>query len=189
MTTRETIARATSTDLEVRSSGDGRTICGIACPFDSPTQINDYDGKYTETVQRGAFSRTIAERGHRIRFMAMHNNSMLPLGRATLLREDTSGLYAEFRVSQTQAGDEVLALVRDGALDGLSIGFQPVRETWTRARDSRTILEAKLIEISIVNSPAYADALVSGVRSLHDIVTPEQAARRLELLRITHHWN
>ncbi|WP_050656583.1 HK97 family phage prohead protease [Rhodococcus sp. 311R] len=187
MANHELFTRSTPTDLEVRSSGDGRTVIGICAPFNSPTQIRELGGSFTETIQRGAFARTIAERGNRVKFLAQHDNRAMPLGRATLLREDANGLYGEFHVSETQAGDEVLALVRDGALDSLSVGFNLIREN--RARDgSRTILEARLIEVSAVTFPAYADALISGVRHIQQ-VSPEQAARRLELLRITHHWN
>ena len=122
-------------------------------PFDSPTQISDYDGDYQETFKRGAFTRSIAERGDRIKFLSQHQRTTNPLGRAVLLREDTAGLYGEFRVSATQAGDEVLELIRDGALDSFSVGFQPIRETWNRNRTERTHYESKLTEVSVVSLP------------------------------------
>lgn len=185
MTTDNRLTRATPADLEIRS--DGRTVVGICVPFDSPTEIRDMSGSYTETFQRGAFTRTIAERGDRVKFLAHHDRRAMPLGRAVLLREDNGGLYGEFRVSQTAAGDEALELIRDGALDGLSIGFEPVasRDQWSRDRSSVVRTEVKLHEVSAVSFPAFSDALISGVRAAEapKVIDLAAARLRLELLK------
>lgn len=155
--------RAHQADLEIR--GDGRTVVGIAVPFDTPTPIRDASGSYTEVFRRGAFAKTIRERGDRVKFLAQHDRRSMPLGRATLLREDGAGLYAEFHVSATQAGGEALELIRDGALDALSIGFRPVRDRWNQDRSMVERLEARLDEVSAVSFPAYDGALIAGVRT------------------------
>lgn len=155
--------RAHQADLEIR--GDGRTVVGIAVPFDAPTPIRDASGSYTELFRRGAFAKTISERGDRVKFLAQHDRRAMPLGRATLLREDAAGLYAEFRVSQTRDGDDALALIRDGALDALSIGFRPVKDVWNRDRSMVERTEARLDEVSAVSFPAYDGALIAGVRT------------------------
>lgn len=152
-----------SLDLEIRA--DGRTIAGIAVPFDTPTRINSFDGPYTESFARGAFARTIAERGPgRVKVLGLHNDRTMPLGRAQLLREDANGLYAELRISKTAAGDEALELVRDGALDGLSVGFMPVRDEHPSPGVVRRA-EVRLHEISVVPFPAYDGARINAVRS------------------------
>jgi HK97 family phage prohead protease len=159
MTIRE--SREFVADLEVRS--DGRTVVGIVVPFDRPASIA---GRYDETFKRGAFTRTIAERGPaRVKLLRSHDTGLLPVGRATLLREDTAGLYGEFRVSSTVAGDEVLTLIRDGALDAFSVGFGPIRDAWNATRDAVDRLEVKLYEVSVVSIPAFEGALIAGVRS------------------------
>ena len=155
--------RAHQADLEIR--GDGRTVVGIAVPFDAPTPIRDASGSYTELFRRGAFAKTISERGDRVKFLAQHDRRAMPLGRATLLREDAAGLYAEFRVSQTRDGDDALALIRDGALDALSIGFRPVKDVWNSDRSMVERTEARLDEVSAVSFPAYDGALIAGVRT------------------------
>ena len=161
------LTRTSAADLEIR--GDGRTIAGIAVPFDRAARIDGSNG-FDETFRRGAFERTIRERGDRIKLLAMHAADKLPIGRVTLLREDDAGLVIEARVSATNAGDEVLALVRDGALDSFSIGFAPVRDEWTADRSAVTRLEVKLFEISAVAFPAYQDARITAVRNN----TPQQ---------------
>lgn len=161
-------------DLEIRG-GDGRTIVGLACPFDTPTVISGPGGSYTELFKPGAFTRTLAERGAaRIKVFASHASGAFPLGRADVLREDANGLYCELRVSQTAAGDEALTLIRDGALDSLSIGFSPVRESRGDASGLIERTEVRLHEISVVAYPAYESARILAVRSdlTHDSATP-----------------
>jgi HK97 family phage prohead protease len=176
----ERLQRCSPSDLEIR--GDGRTVVGIAVPYNSPTAIFENGQRFAETFERGSFARTIAERGSRVKFLAQHDRQSFPLGRATLLREDAAGLYGEFRVSKTTKGDEVLALIADGALDAFSIGFRPVRDRWSADRSAVTRLEARLDEVSAVAFPAYDGALIAGVRSdLPPRLSVELARRRLQL--------
>lgn len=178
----ERLYRATPVDLELR--GDGRTVVGMAMPFDQPTEIRENGYIYTELFRRGAFAKTIKERGPQgVKTFAKHQRASLPIGRASVLREDPAGLYAELRVSKTVAGDEVLSLISDGALDGLSIGFAPIKDR--KVRDGVERLEVALHEISVVDYPAYVGATIAGVRSDEHRISPEVAARRLDLLDLT----
>jgi HK97 family phage prohead protease len=180
VTMKDVLYRVAPVDLMVRAGGDGRTISGIACPFGVTAEVSDGGPRYRETFVRGAFARTIRERGDRVRLMVSHERSKLPIGRATSLTEDAAGLVGDFRVSKTMQGDEVLELVRDGALDSLSVGFVPVADR--RLPDgtvSRT--EVALKEVSVVATPAYDGALILGVRSARTI-SAQTARRRLAIL-------
>ena len=159
------IRSAFDADLEVRSGGDGRTIFGLAAPIGKWNPIRDHAGTYDEMIARGAFARTISQRGTKIPLHAQHESRKLPLGPVRSLTESDDGLRMEAYVSKTVAGDEVLELVRDGALGGLSIGFSPVREAWSKDGKRRTHHEVALHEVSLVTVPAYREALVTGVRS------------------------
>lgn len=163
------------------ASGDGRTLFGVAVPFGQVAEVNDGFGPYRETFTRGAFARSIAERGHRVKLAVNHDlHRRLPVGRVTRLFEDSDGLRFEARVSETQAGDEVLELVRDGALDGVSINFEPLRE---RRRPDGVIerTEVKLgRELSVTPVPVYPGALIAGVRS--ESSWADAARRRLSLI-------
>jgi uncharacterized protein len=162
----EILRRAWSPHLDLEIRGDGRTVYGLAVPFDSPTPIRDRSGTYDEVFRMGAFANTIRERGDRVKFLANHDRQTLPLGKAVMLREDPAGLIGEFRVSATPAGDAALELIRDGVLDALSIGFAPLQSIGREGRDAvveRT--EVKLMEVSAVAFPAYEGAVIAGVRS------------------------
>ena len=150
-------------DLEIRSDGSGRTVHGIVVPWDSPARVSDGGAPYTEQFQRGAFTKHLNERTRPVKLLSQHNRDK-PLGVSTVLREDASGLYGEFKVSNTQFGNDQLELVRDGALDSFSVGFTPVKHIKRDGVLVRT--EAKLRETSLVTFPAYAGALVGGVRAL-----------------------
>lgn len=158
----EILTRAYAPTLEVRE--DGRTIVGVAVPFNSPTEIRDLGGSYREQFAAGAFARTIAERGpSRVKLLLQHDDRRLPIGRAVSLTETPQGLVAELAVSKTPDGDTALELVRDGTLDGLSVSFRSIRQT--RKGDLVTRTEVQLREISLTGFPAYDDARVSAVRS------------------------
>ena len=157
----DTLIRAFPTDLEVTS---GRTVCGIVTPFDTVAVVTD-DGRrtYRESFARGAFTRTIAERSDKVRLFVNHDTRSNPLGRATLLREDPAGLYGEFRVSATRAGDEMLELIRDGALDAFSVGFRKVAHADRSGVVVRT--EVGIREVSLATFPQYEQARILAVRN------------------------
>jgi HK97 family phage prohead protease len=152
--------RAYEVDLEIRTTGDGRTICGICVPYNVEQRIN---ANLVEVFKAGAFSRVIPN-AHRVKLLVGHDSQALPIGRATLLREDTNGLYGEFRVSKGNRSDDILELVRDGALSELSIGFQPLKDN--RRKDGVVErIAAHLAEVSLVTFGAYGhSAQVVGVR-------------------------
>jgi len=170
-------------DLEIRS--DGREIHGIVVPFDAVAEIREHLRTYREVFRRGAFARTIRERGDRVKLLTSHEHATrLPIGRAHELREDAAGVYGRFRVSQTVAGTEVLELVRDGALDAFSVGFVPIRDRDTRDADGPLVerTEVALREVSVVTFPAYEGAAIAGVRS-EPAITADEARRRMALAR------
>jgi HK97 family phage prohead protease len=174
---------ATPVDLEVRS--DQRTVCGIAVPFGTATEINEGRYSYKEVVQRGAFTRTITERGpQRVKALVNHNQLAAPIGRAETLREDALGLYCELRISKTVAGDETLELVRDGALDAFSIGFVPI-QTERRGDDTIVRTEVSLREVSIVAFPAFPDARITAVRAEFPPVLLDLARRRQDAAAVS----
>jgi HK97 family phage prohead protease len=176
--TEAAISRAFVSDIEIRADGSGRTVHGIVVPFDRTARVSDGGPSYMEGFRKGAFTRTIQHRGDRVKLLSQHDMRRNPLGRATMLREDASGLYGEFHVSKTAAGDEALELLRDGALDSFSVGFSPIQHV----RDNEKTVwrtEVGLREASLVTFPAYEGALIGGVRAL----TPDDLAELAQMLR------
>lgn len=179
------IIRSFLPELEIRATskgGDGRTIEGLAVPFGRPQRI---DSTLVEQFARGAFNAQLAA-AQRVKFSREHMSlGGTLLGRAVELRDDAAGLWGAFRVSNTLAGDETLALVADGALDELSVGFRTRQD---RRLSDGTIerVTAHLMEVSLVLAGAYGrGALVSAVREAQaDVCTCGAANRAAEAAQI-----
>lgn len=167
------------------NSLEGRTIHGIAIPYEQITEIDELDDRgrvvsFREKFTFGSFARSIRERGHKVKLLVGHDTRKLPVGRAVELREEADGLHAAFEVSDTTAGNDLLTLVRDGIAESFSIGFTPIRERWEAG--VRIHLEAGLREVSAVTFPAYPGAVIAGVRSQSHVIPRAVAERRLRLL-------
>ena len=57
------------------------------------------------------------------------------------------------------------ALLKAGAIDGLSIGYRTVKSAYNENTDIRELIELDLSEISIVTTPANKHSLVTSVKS------------------------
>jgi HK97 family phage prohead protease len=119
-----------------------------------------------DIVLPGAFRDSLRERGPAgIKLLYQHNPAE-PIGIWESLKEDSRGLLVRGRLMLAVArAREVLALMRAGALDGLSIGFRAV----TGKRDAKTgirrLARIDLWEISIVTFPLLPEARVAHVKS------------------------
>ncbi len=118
-----------------------------------------------DMVEPGAFAASLARRGAGgVRMLFQHDPAQ-PIGVWEELREDGRGLFARGRIATGSAkGREVMALMREGALDGLSIGFKTVRAKADSRTGVRRILEADLWEISVVTFPMLPGARVGSVK-------------------------
>jgi len=78
-------------------------------------------------------------------------------------------------------GREALALLRAGAVKGLSIGYKTIKEQWDATRKVRLLKEVKLYEVSVVTFPANELATVEAVSGVNNDKSDEGAV--LEALR------
>lgn len=162
------LIRTFAPELEVRSAakgGDGRTVEGIAVPYNVKQRINP---NLVEQFARGAFDHQIAA-AHRVYFTREHLDlGGTLIGKAVELRDDAAGLWGAWRVSNTDAGNETLELIKDGVLEQMSVGF---RAKQNRREQDGTItrVTADLMEVCVTLQGAYGEgALVSAVRSASD---------------------
>ena len=162
------------------TSGDGRTIFGVAVPYNVTSVVRDGGYSYKERVEPGACGRSIRERGSKIRLFTQHDRGKLPIGKATELTEKLDGLHAAFEAANTRDGDDALELVKTGVVDSFSIGFKGVQER--RDGDVTVRTEIALMEVSLVAFPAFEGAAIQGVRSQSLVIPRATAERRLKLL-------
>ena len=139
-----------------------------------------------DVVAPGAFAASLSVRGTEGVRMLWQHDPAEPVGRWLSLREDARGLRVEGRLNlAVQRARELDALLREGSLDGLSIGFRTVRARPERGGTRR--LEAiDLWEISLVTFPLQAGARITApahagtalAQDLHALARRMAPARR-----------
>lgn len=120
-----------------------------------------------DIVEPGAFTKTLAEGWERVKILALHNDAWLPIGRPVELREDTNGLYIAAKVSDTSMGRDIKILLKDGVLNELSIGYDPVVYDFDD-EGIRHLREVKLWEVSVVTWAMNPEATINGYKSMQE---------------------
>jgi HK97 family phage prohead protease len=120
-----------------------------------------------DMVMPGAFARTLGERGVRRVPMLFQHDPAEPVGIWDELREDVHGLFARGRlIPDVVRARELLALLRAGTADGLSIGFRTTRARVDPQTRVRKLFDLDLWEISIVTFPLLTGARLRAVKGL-----------------------
>ncbi len=147
------------TQLNLKSVDTDGSFEGYASLFNKEDLAGDM-------VAPGAFADSIGKRGVAgIKLLFQHDANQ-PIGVWTQLREDARGLYAHGRLMPEVAkAREVHALMRAGALDGLSIGFRTVKGRRNRTAGTRRLEKVDLWEISVVTFPLLPEARVTAMKS------------------------
>lgn len=124
---------------------------------------------YNEAVDKGAFSESLKKNG--LPALLWQHRSDNVIGVYTKAEEDEKGLYIEGHLNmETQQGREAYALLKQGALNGLSIGFRPLVEEVNKETGVVHIKKLRLYEVSIVTFPANEDATVDSVKSAPETI-------------------
>jgi HK97 family phage prohead protease len=134
-----------------------------------------------DIVEPGAFRDSLAERGPRgIKLLFQHDPAE-PIGVWNELVEDAKGLYARGRLmTEVARAREVLALMRAGALEGLSIGFRAVKAIRDAETGTRRLQAIDLWEISVVTFPMQPEARVASVKRQRPFADHIPTERELE---------
>jgi uncharacterized protein len=150
------------------------TVEGYASLFGEVDQARDM-------VMRGAFAATLATRGiNRIPMLFQHDPAE-PIGIWQELREDHRGLFARGRlIPEVARARELLSLLREGAIDGLSIGFRTVKAQIDPKTRIRRLTAVDLWEISIVTFPLLVGARVHAVKQAFSRPKVSHARTRAE---------
>src|SRR3569623_677800 len=140
----------------VSVTGDG-AVEGYASLFGEVDQARDM-------VMPGAFTQTLQNRGLRRIPMLFQHDPSEPVGIWLELREDWRGLWARGRlIPEVARGREQLALEREGAIDGMSIGYRTVRGRIDPKSRFRRRYQAELWEVAFGTFPLLTGARVQAV--------------------------
>lgn len=114
-----------------------------------------------DVVAPGAFRASLRKRGPQgVRMLFQHDPAQ-PIGTWLDIAEDDKGLRVAGKLNLDVArARELAALIREGALDGLSIGYKTIRSTRAPG-GARKLLALDLWEISLVTFPMLPGARVA----------------------------
>lgn len=135
--------------------GADATLSGYASLFGAVDQGGD-------VVEKGAYAASLERLrscGTSVKFLWQHDPSQ-PIGVWDEVREDARGLYVKGRLlTETRQGAEAAALIKAGAIDGLSIGYRTIRADHD-GKGHRRLAELELWEVSLVTFPMLQQARV-----------------------------
>lgn len=153
MISQKSAAEAMQTKFHVESdmklkewSADDMVIKGYASTFGGEPDAHG------DVIVSGAFKKTLMQRSGRIKFLFGHDWNQI-VGKVVHAEEDEKGLYIEAKIANTSLGKDLMALVDEGVVDRMSIGFTVKDYEWG---DDGVfyIKEVDLYEVSAVGLPA-----------------------------------
>ena len=124
-----------------------------------------------DVIEPGAFTDTLSEwkaSGLSLPLIDQHDYSSVirsRLGKMVDAYETAEGLWAKFKVFNTRAGLDLLAMLEEEGVDGLSIGYgvrdtRPVTDVERKAGVRRVLTRVHLGEISVVHWGMNPEALI-----------------------------
>lgn len=161
--------------LQIKATGDDGTVEGYGSVFG----VRD---NYDDVIASGAFAASL--KAHKaagtMPAMLWQHDSCEPIGVWTAMVEDAKGLRISGQLAlETVRGKEAHALLKLGALNGLSIGFVSKQWAYDRETEVRTLTEIDLWEVSLVTFPANQKARVTNVKASTDEVNAPKDAERI----------
>lgn len=165
-------------DVQV-SSGQ---LAATAVPYNVKTDL----GFMTESFRPGSLAKSIKEAARSLPLhlfhddMAMEGMVGLPIGVAASWDDTDTRLYGVWNLDDAEKAQRARALATpdeqgNAALGYMSIRFAPIRDQWQFAenwdpsvpegKDHVERVEARLVSVSLVSTPAYIGATVDWVRS------------------------
>ena len=164
--------RLTAQQITLDASADGepsRQITGLAVPWNVKATLS---GGESVVFLEGS----LPEDGPMPKLLEYHDETRV-IGRVTERVSTAEGMMFVAKLSATRAADDALALLADGALDSVSVGAVPTK--FKRLADGTLeVSEARFLELSVVTTPAYADAQVYSVAAS----SPEEEAPDEEVI-------
>ena len=141
-------------DVAMKLDGDTGRFSGYASVFGGVD-------RYGDTIVRGAYASTLKNNGKPKMFFN-HDSWSMPIGKWISAKEDDHGLFVEGELTiGNSKSDDVLAAMKHGTLDGLSIGYFLKKGDYDETDSGRIIKKiSNLVEVSVVTFPADSAARI-----------------------------
>lgn len=154
------------TEIKMGAEG-GLTFSGYASVFEGLDS-------YGDTIKAGAYKNTLVDRDRPVQLRWNHYGPVI--GKFTEMYEDEKGLFVTGELTKGHSvAEDAAALLRHGAISGLSIGY--VVKDSTQNGVVRELKDIELHEISVVETPADNAAHIASVKSATKLKDVEQYLR------------
>lgn len=138
-------------------------ISGYALCWNERACIRDDQERFYEQFLPGAFVDSIKKRNQTVRYshLSSLDFASAEAGQLTLF-EDEKGLSFRIELENNLENRLLYNLIRDGQICHVSVGFKNAeyKESKRGRQSFRLIQRAELVEISIVENPAYKTSIV-----------------------------
>ncbi|MCH7353273.1 MULTISPECIES: HK97 family phage prohead protease [unclassified Acinetobacter] len=153
-----------SFNLEIKAVQEDGFFSGYGAVFGNIDWYND-------VILPGAFIASLAKwrAKNKMPPVLWNHNDSEPIGVYTNIYEDEKGLFVEGKllVDDVPRAKSIHALLKAGAIDGLSIGYS-TKKANQQGNGVRELVEVELGEISIVTQPANERSIITSVKSKLD---------------------
>jgi HK97 family phage prohead protease len=145
---------ASPVTIEAKDGEGRREIMGVAAPYNVEATVSD-----GTTVK--FLPGSLPTDGPAPKLIQNHDLTQA-IGVVTERAEDENGVYFVARISKTAAGNDALELAKDGVLDAVSVGAEPIEAEYD---DNGTLVVAlaRWVELSLVPLGAFPQAKVTQV--------------------------
>jgi HK97 family phage prohead protease len=149
------------------AADDAGAVRGVAWKFGAPDRVGD-------VIEPGAFAKAALPLP-----MLFGHDMNDPVGTWDAATEKADGFHVSGRllIDDVSRAREVFALVKAGAVRGLSIGFV-TRKATVRPGGGRTIIGLDLFEISLVTVPMHPGARVTAAKTATAALSIAEAINR-----------
>jgi uncharacterized protein len=185
---RRSVSRSSVAAREVKFAGAPLAKISADGAFEGYASLFNVVDLGRDQVAAGAFKECLAQKPPQAIKLLWQHDPAHPLGVWQDIIEDARGLKVRGKLDLAVAkAREVHALMRSGAVDGLSIGFRTERSRKDPQTGIRRLEKLDLWEVSVVTFPMLPGARVSSVKRLpvrKDIPSqPRQALRLANAIR------
>lgn len=164
-----------SFEIDSKGMGNSGEFSGYASVFGNEDQGRDI-------IVEGAFDQSLEQfkSGTRKPKMLWQHDPSQPIGVWEMMSSDSKGLWMKGRIlTEISRGAEAYVLMKEKAVDGLSIGYKPLDYSYDKNAKGdaiRKLNKVDLWETSVVTFPMNTEATVTDVKQLQ---SPQEVERLL----------
>jgi HK97 family phage prohead protease len=137
-----------------KASTPPRTISGVAVPYNVVATVSG--GQKVKFLPG-----SLPVEGKAPRLLENHDGNRI-IGIVTAREDSKDGMKYTARISATKAGDDAIELIKDGALDAVSVGVDPI-DADIDEQGVMVVSKAAWRELSIVAEPAFPNATIDSI--------------------------